>query len=403
MKNPFLSLKYRNFRIYWVGMNVSLIGSWMQTIALPWLTLTITGDPFKVSLVAVSQFIPPLFLTLFYGALLDKFNKKLLLSIAQIGMASVAALFTIMVFSGQENFNLILILSLVHGIFMSFDAPSRQSMIYDLIDNKCDLPNAIALNSMSFNVARILGPSIAGFIMAVFGVAWCFLINAISFFAVLISLKFIKFRPDVIINHTGKLEIWRSIKEGFLYVLNKKILLEGLCILLIVATFIPNYNVTISAFVKFVLEGDETTFGYLISSVGVGAFFGALFVAVFGKLGSYWIYVVSFFTAIILSFMSLFENFYIICFLVILTGFGFVIVTASTNSMIQLNTKNEFRGRVMSIYTFVFQGSTPFGAMFAGYFIERYGAKFGFFISGAAAFLLLLMIIFCFKNKMRRK
>ena len=201
MKNPFLSLKYRNFRIYWVGMNVSLIGSWMQTIALPWLTLTITGDPFKVSLVAVSQFIPPLFLTLFYGALLDKFNKKLLLSIAQIGMASVAALFTIMVFSGQENFNLILILSLIHGIFMSFDAPSRQSMIYDLIDNKCDLPNAIALNSMSFNVARILGPSIAGFIMAVFGVGWCFLINAISFFAVLISLKFIKFRPDVIINH----------------------------------------------------------------------------------------------------------------------------------------------------------------------------------------------------------
>lgn len=398
MKNPFISLKYRNFRIYWIGMNLSLIGSWMQTIALPWLTLNLTNDAFKVSLVAVSQFIPPLFLTLFSGALLDRFDKKILLAIAQIGMSCVAMFFTIMVFFSLEKFELILLFSFLHGIFMSLDAPSRQSMIYDLIENKENLPNAIALNSMSFNVARIFGPALAGAIMAIFGLFWCFLLNSISYLAVIISLKFIKFPPNSQILKTEKLKILQSIKMGFLYVKNKKILLEMLLIVLIIATFIPNYNVTISAFAKFSLGGGEKTFGYLMSCLGFGAFLGAFYIAMAGKMKVKIIYFFALFTSLVLTLMGFVQNFYIMALMLICTGFGFVVTTSSTNSMVQTNTKNEFRGRVMSIYTLLFQGSTPFGAVFAGFFIDKLGVASGFFISGIISFVLILVLCFKYKN-----
>ncbi|MBQ2430679.1 MAG: MFS transporter [Campylobacter sp.] len=401
MKNPFLSLKYRNFRIYWVGMNLSLIGSWMQVIALPWLTLIITNDPFKVSLVATLQFAPALLFTLFSGAILDRFNKKAVLAFAQIGMMIIAFIFAFMVFTDSCSFEKLLIFSFINGVFNSIDAPSRQSMVYDLIDDRENLPNAIALNSVSFNTARILGPSLAGIIMAVFGVGYCFLFNGVSFFAILISLYFIKLKTEQKAQNSEPLHIFKSIKEGFIYVLHKQILSEVLLILLIIATFVPNYNITVSAFVKFVLQGGEKTFGYMMACSGVGAFVGAFFVASFGKFEIKYIRILSVVSVLLLSCIGLVSNFYYACFVLALTGFAFLLTASNINSTLQLNTANEFRGRVMSIYTLVFQGSTPFGALFAGYFTDKFGAKFGFIMCGVVAAILLLVLFN--RKRLRRK
>lgn len=381
-------------------MNLSLIGSWIQTIALPWLTLNLTNDAFKVSLVAVAQFFPPLILTLFSGALLDRFDKKLLLTLSQYGMMLIAIAFTIMVFSAREDFELILIFSFLHGIFTSIDAPARHSLVYDLIDDRDNLANAIALNSMSFNAARILGPSVAGVVMAILGVGYCFLINAISFFAIIFSLKFVKINASNSQNNGKNSSLFDSIKKGLFYVKSKKILIEMLLILLIIATFIPNYSVTISAYAKFVLGGGERTFGYLMSSLGIGAFVGAFFIAARGKMSVKFIYITAIFTSILLMLMSVASSVYMLAFVLVITGFGFVVTTASTNSTIQLATQNEFRGRVMSIYALIFQGSTPFGAIFSGFFTDKFGARFGLFISGFVAFLLFICLIrFIYRNK----
>ena len=390
MKNPFLSLKYRNFRLFWIGMILSSIGTWMQTIALPWVTLSITNDPFKVSLVIVMQFIPTLIFTIFSGALLDKFNKKTILNIAQIGMMCVSAIFTILVFTKTYTFENIMFFSLINGIFTSLDAPSRQSMIHYLIDDDKDLPNAIALNSISFNTARILGPSLAGIIMHIFGVWVCFLLNTISFFAIIISLKFINFieikEPQKTFN------IFKSIQDGFLYAFNKKILRELLLIILIIATFIPNFNITISAFAKFILNGSEKEYGYMMAIFGIGALCGSLCVASFGKMELKIIRFLSIFTAFALSMIGITSDFLIASITLCLTGFCFVITGSSINSTVQLNTENNYRGRVMSIYTLFFLGSTPFGALFAGYFTDKFGANFGLFICGFATILLLIML-----------
>ncbi|CZE50756.1 MFS transporter [Campylobacter geochelonis] len=403
LNNPFASFKHPNFRLYWIGMNVSLIGSWMQTIALPWLALSITNDPFKVSIVAVAQFLPPLFLTLFSGALIDKFDKKKMLLIAQIGLMLVAMIFSFMVFTNTQTYEKILLFSFMSGVFNSIDAPSRQSIVHDLIDDKKNLPNAIALNSMSFNVARILGPSLAGLVMALWGVGYCFLINSISFFAIIVSLFFIKFKPFEKSSQLKSDTILYSIKKGLFYVKDRKILLEVLLITLVVATFIPNYNVTVSAFVKFNLDGSEKSFGYLMSFLGVGSFFGAFFVALAGRMKLKTIKILPIITALAVAFMGFTTQFYIIASLLILSGFGFVVTAASINSTLQLNTDNEFRGRVMSIYTLFFQGSTPFGAVYAGYFTNEFGAKWGFFSCGMAVVILLLLLYTLEKYKTNKK
>lgn len=378
-------------------MNVSLIGSWMQIIAIPWLTLLITNKPFLVSLVAAFQFLPPLFLSIFAGAIVDKFEIKKILIITQSAMMIVTLMFALMMFFNIQSFYLILFLSFLNGVCSSLDAPARQSFVYELVESDDLISNAVALNSMSFNVARMIGPAIAGVVIAKFGLIWCFIANAISFFAIIISLYFVKIKNQKSNIKTDQNFLY-SVVNGIKYAKSTPILRYCLLILLCVCLFLPHYSVTVSAYAKFGLLGDEKTFGYLMSFLGIGAFLGALFIASYGKVGLKAITILPFITATFLSLVGVSENFYLSGLSLALTGAFFVITNASINSTLQLNTKNEYRGRVMSIYALCFQGSVPFGAMFSGWAVT-FSPKIGFIICGTSCIILMIFVIVLFRLK----
>jgi len=401
--NPFLALHYRNFRLYWIGMCISLIGTWMQNIAEPWLALSITNNAFLVSLVSAAQFVPTMLLSLFSGAILDKVNRKHVLMITQTGYLVISIIFSVMIFTGHIQYSYILILAFCLGLFNAFDAPCRQSFIYELVDKKEDLPNAIALNSMAFNVARILGPSIAGLVMASMGVGACYIINAVSFLAILTSLFFIKTQYADVRNSTHK-RIMEDIRDGLHYVRDRKILITSLIVLLIVTTFVPNFNVLISAYSKFVLKGNESTFGYLMSFLGLGSFFGAFLFALNSRKGPQRIIIIvmPFVTAVFLIMSGIVSNFAAAGILLALTGFSFVLTTSTINSTLQINTDPQYRGRVMSLYTLVFQGSTPVGSMYAGYFTQQFSPHWGFYSCGAAVLILMSGAVVFYRRHNRK-
>ncbi len=391
--NPFTALKHKNFRYYWIGMCVSLIGTWMQNIAQPWLAYTLTNSPFLLSLIGIVQFTPMLIFSLFAGVIIDKFSKKSILIFTQSASLIITLILAILVLSGKIQYWHILIMATALGIVNTIDMPSRQSIIIELV-GKEDLMNAIALNSMVFNLARIIGPAIAGIVMAYAGIAVCFFVNAISFAAVVIGLFFIKLRP-VERKPKNDNNILEEIKDGLKYIYKNDILLYTLLVMAIVGTFVPNFNVLVPVFAKEILKQNEAGFGILMSFMGAGSFLGAMIIATLSKSGpkKFVIYIVPVIVGALLIVIG-FTNIYLITgiFLAI-TGFFFICFTSSANSMLQLNATNEYRGRVMSAYTLVFAGSTPFGNLYAGLIAEHFNARIGFAACGGIVIVLMIPLL----------
>lgn len=398
--NPFISLKHKNFRYYWIGMCVSLIGTWMQNIAQPWLAYSLTKSPFLLSLIGTLQFTPVLIFSLFAGVIIDKFSKKRILLFTQSASLIITLILAILVWTGKIQYWHILVMSTALGIVNAIDMPSRQSLVIELV-GKEDLMNAIALNSMAFNIARIIGPALAGIVMGYAGVAVCFFANSISFAAVLISLFFIKPIPAVRKPKANN-NIIEEIKDGLKYIYHKDILLYTILVMAIVGTFAPNFNVLVPIFAKEILKQNEAGFGILMSFMGFGSFLGAMFIATLSKSGpkKFIIYILPLIVGTLLIIIG-YTNIYLITgiFLAI-TGFFFISFSSSANSTLQLNSSNEYRGRVMSVYTLVFAGSTPLGNLYAGLFTERFNARIGFAACGG---IIILLMIPLFIYKRRRK
>ncbi len=391
--NPFTALKHKNFRYYWIGMCVSLIGTWMQNIAQPWLAYTLTNSPFLLSLIGIAQFTPMLIFSLFAGVVIDKFPKKKILLFTQSASLVITLILAILVWTGKVQYWHILIMATALGIVNTVDMPSRQSVIIELV-GKEDLMNAIALNSMVFNLARIVGPAIAGIVMGYAGIAICFFVNAISFCAVVISLLFIKLN-SVAKKSKDNARVIEEIKDGLKYIYDKKILLYTTLILTIVGTFAPNFNVLVPVFAKEILNQNEAGFGILMSFMGFGSFLGAMFIATLSKSGpkKFIVYVVPLIVGAALIITG-YSNVYLLTgiFLAV-TGFFFIAFTSSANSTLQLNSSNEYRGRVMSVYTLVFSGSTPVGNLYAGLFAEHFSARVGFAACGGIIILLMIPLL----------
>lgn len=391
--NPFTALKHKNFRYYWIGMCVSLIGTWMQNIAQPWLAYTLTNSPFLLSLIGIAQFTPMLIFSLFAGVVIDKFSKKKILLFTQSASLVITLILAILVWTGKVQYWHILIMATALGIVNTVDMPSRQSVIIELV-GKEDLMNAIALNSMVFNLARIVGPAIAGIVMGYAGIAICFFVNAISFCAVVISLLFIKLNSAAK-KYKDNTRVLEEIKDGLKYIYHKKILLYTTLILTIVGTFAPNFNVLVPVFAKEILNQNETGFGILMSFMGFGSFLGAMFIATLSKSGpkKFIVYIVPLIVGAALIITG-YSNVYLLTgiFLAV-TGFFFIAFTSSANSTLQLNSSNEYRGRVMSVYTLVFSGSTPVGNLYAGLFAEHFSARVGFAACGGIIILLMIPLL----------
>lgn len=397
-KNTFISLTHRDFRIFWWTQCISLMGTFMQRAAQVWLIYTLTKSPFKVGILGVCQFAPFLFLSLFAGVIVDRFPKRKIILATQIIFMIQAFILSILIFSGTAKYWQILALSAIFGVAQTFDMPARQSYFIELV-GKEHIMNAISLNSTIVNLAKIIGPAIAGVAMLELGPGFCFLVNGISYVVVIVGLSFIN-TPDKVIIKNSKNMVY-EIKHGLKYVANVASLKTTLIIMGIVCTFAMNVDVIITVFVPEVLHKGAQEFSFMLSAMGLGSFIGALFMAGRSKRGTK--KYVLFMNAILVSILQIFAYFNgsygITLILVACMGFLNLTFLNMANAMLQLNSSDEYRGRVMSLYSLLNAGSTPIGNFYAGSVMEKMGAAAGFLMCGGITLILSFVSGYRMKSK----
>jgi MFS family permease len=341
----------------------------MQSMALSWLIYRLTHSSFLLGFIGFANAIPLLFISPFGGVLVDRFSKRKILILTQSGFMITAFLLAFLTWMGHIQVWHIFLFTIINGAIAALDAPCRQSFMIELV-GKQDLMNAIAMNSMSFNSARIVGPAVAGFSVAIIGEAGCFLINGISFVAVLISLFLMK--PAEKIYDSAEESFWVKLKEGFAYVRGSKVLTRLLALVSVPCLLSMNYATLMPVFAKDIFHRNADGLGILMSSVGVGAILGALIIArlsyshhkgktlILGGFGS----------AVTILLFGLSKNFTLSCLLLFLVGLSNVLYLTSTNTLIQSNAEDEYRGRAVSFYTLIFMGMMPIGSLLIGWVAE---------------------------------
>ncbi|WP_367882778.1 MFS transporter [Cloacibacillus porcorum] len=388
----FSSLKHRDFRIFWIGQCVSLMGTWMQRTALIWLVYTMTDSPFLVGLVGVAQFLPMLLFTLFAGAVVDRFPKRKILIVTQSLLMLQAFALAMLAFFNSEQYWQLLLLCAFLGITTTIDMPARLSFFADLV-GKEDVMNAVSLNSSIVNLARIIGPAVAGIVMMKFGAAVCFLINALSFLAVIYSLTRIETKDSVALPQ--KRNMLEEVKEGLAYIKNDETLYLNAVFLAIVSTFAMNSEVIIPVFAKTVLGMGAGAYTKLLSAAGAGSLAGAVTMASLSKKGvRKWILLVG--AAATLSvqvLMAIAWNYALALLFVAMIGFFNLVFLNAGNSIFQVYAPDKYRGRVMSVYSFLTQGSLPVGNFFAGTAMQAFGGWAGYPACGLTAFICLALFM----------
>jgi MFS family permease len=383
----FRSFKYRNYRLFFSGQSISLIGTWIQRIAIPWLVYHLTGSAFLLGVVGFAGQIPVFILAPFAGVLTDRWNRYHILIGTQTAAMIQAMILTVLYFTGVIQVWHIILLAAFLGCINAFDVPSRQAFVVQMVDNKEDLGNAIALNSSMVNSARLLGPSIAGILIALAGEGICFLFNTLSFLFVIISLLLMKVSPRKINNQ--KKHVLRELKEGFSYAFGFAPIKYIILLLALVSLMGMPYSILMPVFAKVILHGDSHTFGFLMGATGLGALSGALYLAsrksVLG-LGKIIPLAAATFGAGLITF-SLSRFFFISLVLMIITGLGMMLQLASSNTLLQTIVDDDKRGRIMSFYTMAFSGAMPFGSFIAGGLANTIGAPNTILIGGSACIL----------------
>jgi MFS family permease len=380
LRDSISALKHRNFRLFVPGQFISLLGFWMQNVGLSWLVYRLTHSTAYLGAVAFSQQIPILLLSLPAGGLVDRSNRHRVVIITQTLALLQATLLTVLTYKGDITVAQIMILGIVIGVISAFDLPARQSFLIQMV-NKDDLMNAIALNSSMFNAARMIGPAIAGFIVAKWGESLCFLLNAISYVAVLISLLIMRVPHSEI---SRKQTLTRDLIEGFRYV--KQTLPVRVMLLLMGSFGVAGFSfaVLLPVFADQIFLRGATGLGWLMTALGVGALSGALLLA--GRKGiagiSTLISIGAFGFSVSLMIFSFLTVFWLAFVVLSLAGFFMMMMVASTNSAIQwMIADSFFRGRVMSFFTTMLIGTAPIGSLIAGYAAKVLGPQTTVFVS----------------------
>ena len=338
IKHILRALRYRNYRLFFIGQVISLIGTWMQYLAMSWLIYRLTNSPFALGVIGFASQITAFFVSPFSGVWADRWNRHRIVIVTQILAMLQAFVLAGLVMSGVIQVWHIIVLSIFLGLVNSFDMPVRQSFTIDMIKNKEDLGNAIALNSLMFNLARFIGPMVAGFVVASFGEGVCFLINGISYTAVIIALFLIKITPLKVENN--RQPIWESMKEGFLYTFGFPPMRFILVLMGLVSLVVMPYAVLLPAFAKDVLRGNSRTLGFLMGAAGTGALAGAIFMAAkigvrgLGKIISIAIFMFGI-GLVILSYAS---SVWLSLVLMVFIGFGLMVQMVSSNTVLQTIT-----------------------------------------------------------------
>jgi MFS family permease len=380
----FRALSYRNYRLFFFGQSVSLIGTWMQQVAMSWLVYRLTGSTLLLGTVGFTSQIPTFLVAPFAGVLADRSNRRRLL-IATQSLAMVQAfILAYFVISGSIQVWHIIVLSLVLGVVNGFDIPVRQSFVIEMVEEKHGLPNAIALNSSMVNAARLIGPSVAGLLISVLGEGACFLLNGVSYLAVLVSLAMMRVAPREA--KPVRRSILYELREGVGYAFKFVPIRAILLLMSLVSLMGMPYSILMPVFAKDVLHGGPHTFGFLMAASGVGALTGTVYLAsrrsVIG-LGNLITLSCALFGAGIAAF-ALSDVQWLSLLFLLPAGFGAMVQVAASNTILQTIVDDDKRGRVMSFFTMSFMGMTPFGSLFAGAIAERIGAPATVQLGGVA-------------------
>ncbi len=382
----FPALKQRNFRLFWAGQCVSLVGSWMQNVGQAWLVLQLTHDPAKLGIVGAAQFLPMMFLSLFAGPFIDRIPKRRTLIATQTALMLLALALALLTATAVVRYWMIIILALLLGFVNLVDMPTRQAYVIELSGRE-HLMNAVSLNSAAFNLARMIGPAVAGLLIEGIGIAPCFFLNAISFIAVIIALFVIDAPPVVSATDvSGPAKVLESVREGLSYVRERGSILGPLALLAFISTVVINYNVFVPTFAEGPLGLGASGFGFLMTSMGIGSLLAALTLAVRSSKGPspLRLYGGAVGMCLMLAACGLQRSYALSCVLLGLVGYFTITFSASTNATIQLRSDDAHRGRVMSVYAMVFGGVTPIGALYAGFVTKAAGPGLCMALSGAA-------------------
>lgn len=379
-----VALTHRNYRLFIIGQSLSVIGTWVQRIAMIWLAYRLTNSPFILGLVGFSEQIPIFIIAPFAGVFADKWNKHraiiIIESLAMLQGLAMAGLY----FAGVIQIWQIIVLSLALGVINAFEVPVRQSFVVDMVDGDKDaLGNAITLNSTFFNLARLIGPSLAGVLIASSGEGWCFMANAFSYAIVVVSLilMHISAKPSVTILSGQVVE---KLKEGIKYVGRHQVMRTLLIMLAMISFSNASFRTLAPVFAKNILHGNANTFGFLMSASGVGAIIGAIFLTNHRSPGL---------MRKLIHYTGLLLGISILCFggsrwmwisLIFMAtgGLAQMMHTACTNTLLQLYTDDDKRGRVMSFYAMSLQGTTPFGSFVSGTIADFLGAPWTMVVMG---------------------
>lgn len=395
------ALASRDFRLFFAGQNLSLIGTWMQAVGQSWLVLQLTGSPFKLGLVGALQFAPMLFFSFVAGAVADRVPKRRLVIATQTALFLQALALAVLVRTGHVRYWHVAILAIVMGFANTFDMPTRQSYVAEMLGREA-LLNGIALNSASFNAARVVGPAIAGFLIARYGVAAAFFVNAVSFIPVIAALLLIRARG---LPHPrpGR-RLVEEILEGVRYAVRTPRIMLVMSLLVFVSVFVFNFNVLVPLLAREVLRVDAHGFGVLMAAVGFGAVTAALGLAVLGRARPPVALLV---TAAVVAGAGILALGFVGRFgpaaaLLYVTGGAGVLFMASCNTTMQVGVPDHLRGRMMSLYTFVFAGVVPIGAALTGSVAETLGVATAFRVNGALAILGVLLVALRWRRRRAR-
>jgi predicted MFS family arabinose efflux permease len=391
LRDTFISLKYPNYRLWFIGQLVSLVGTWTQTTAQGYLIYQLTKSPAFLGYASFANGLPSWFFTLYAGAIADRVPRRTLMVITQTSMLVLAFILAILAFTNQVQWWHILILTFLLGISNAFDAPARQAFVLEMVERE-DMTNAIALNSTMFNSALVLGPAFGGLVYAWVGPGWCFTINGISFIAVIIALLLMRLKPFVPISSNN--DTLADVRDGMNYVMSNPEVRNLIINIFIFSIFGFGFVTLLPAWAVAILGGDATTNGFLQAARGFGSLIGALTVAAMGRIkirGKVWTinsFLLPFMMVIFAYMRSLIPSLLAIA----CAGFATMMVLNVTNAMIQSRIADEMRGRVMGIYTFFFFGAFPLSSLVAGWAAEKIGEPLTVIISAAILLVFSLWV-----------
>ncbi|HEY6955658.1 MAG TPA: MFS transporter [Flavisolibacter sp.] len=397
------ALRYYNFRLYFVGQAVSLIGTWMQRIAVNWLVYDVTHSAFYLGLVAFAGQLPMLLLSPYAGAYVDRHSRYRTLMATQVASMIQAGLLALVVFLGYYHMPTIIILSLVLGVINAFDTPARQSLMIVLVQHKTDLPNAIALNSSMVTMARLAGPAVAGILLSSFGEDICFGINFISFVAVIVSLLLMKLKIPERKKHIDP--IWKGLQEGFVYLRHHRGLLAAIALMAFTSFLAMPYTNMFPIYAQTVYKGNVTTFSWMNSIGGLGALFGAIYMANRKPNTNFLRLIVlssMLFCLSIMLFSYTTHVFLGMC-LIMIGEAGMLSQIAATNTYVQTRVEESMRGRVLSYYVMAFQGMQPLGSLLVGGIAHRTSAPLTLFFEGLFGLLAAIAFIPALRRVRKRE